>query len=64
MYLCPCFIFLVLFYCRELYEKGMRAFVSFIQSYAKHECNFIFKFKGEKLNPSNADATFIQSTRT
>ena len=33
---------------RALYEKGMRAFVSFIQSYIKHECNMIFRLKGEQ----------------
>ncbi|KAL8624710.1 ATP-dependent RNA helicase ddx55 [Nucella lapillus] len=30
---------------RALYDKGMRAFVSFIQSYIKHECNMIFRLK-------------------
>ena len=35
----------VLFY-RAMYEKGLQAFVSFIQSYAKHECNLIFRVKG------------------
>lgn len=30
---------------REVYEKGLRAFVSFIQFYAKHECNLIFRLK-------------------
>ena len=30
---------------RELYEKGIRAFVSFIQSYRKHECNITFQVK-------------------
>lgn len=30
---------------RALYEKGTRAFVSFIQSYAKHECSLIFRVK-------------------
>lgn len=30
---------------RELFEKGMRAFVSFIQSYRKHECSLIFQLK-------------------
>ena len=28
---------------REIYEKGLQAFVSFIQSYRKHECNLIFQ---------------------
>jgi ATP-dependent RNA helicase DDX55/SPB4 len=30
---------------RAVYEKGMRAFVSFVQSYAKHECYLIFQMK-------------------
>merc|ERR1712226_146917 len=30
---------------RDLYQKGLRAFVSFIQSYRKHECNIIFQLK-------------------
>ena len=30
---------------RAVFERGMRAFVSFIQSYAKHECYSIFRMK-------------------
>lgn len=30
---------------RAIFEKGMRAFVSFVQSYAKHECSLIFRIK-------------------
>ncbi|XP_060699298.1 ATP-dependent RNA helicase DDX55 [Hemiscyllium ocellatum] len=30
---------------RAIFEKGMKAFVSFIQSYAKHECSLIFRIK-------------------
>ncbi|PVD31316.1 hypothetical protein C0Q70_06728 [Pomacea canaliculata] len=30
---------------RDFFEKGVRAFVSFIQSYSKHECNMIFRLK-------------------
>ena len=30
---------------RAMYEKGARAFVSFVQSYLKHECNMIFRIK-------------------
>eukprot|EP00794_Sanderia_malayensis_P013842 gene13842-15288_t len=30
---------------RDLYEKGIRAYVSFIQAYKKHECSLIFSFK-------------------
>lgn len=31
---------------RALYEKGVRAFVSFVQSYGKHECGLLFQVKG------------------
>jgi len=31
--------------CREIYEKGLKAFVSAIQAYSKHECKLIFKLK-------------------
>ncbi|XP_048199071.1 ATP-dependent RNA helicase DDX55 isoform X2 [Perognathus longimembris pacificus] len=30
---------------RAMFEKGMRAFVSHIQAYAKHECSLIFRLK-------------------
>ncbi|XP_038655398.1 ATP-dependent RNA helicase DDX55 [Scyliorhinus canicula] len=30
---------------RAIFEKGMKAFVSFIQSYAKHQCSLIFRLK-------------------
>ncbi|XP_069880961.1 ATP-dependent RNA helicase DDX55 [Dipodomys merriami] len=30
---------------RAVFEKGMRAFVSHVQAYAKHECNLIFRLK-------------------
>ncbi|KAL8180171.1 UNVERIFIED_CONTAM: ATP-dependent RNA helicase ddx55 [Gekko kuhli] len=30
---------------RAMYEKGMRAFVSCVQAYAKHECSLIFRIK-------------------
>ncbi|KAI8507384.1 ATP-dependent RNA helicase ddx55 [Branchiostoma belcheri] len=30
---------------RAMYEKAMRAFVSFVQFYRKHECSLIFRFK-------------------
>uniref|UniRef100_UPI00398ECF9C ATP-dependent RNA helicase DDX55 isoform X2 n=1 Tax=Pristiophorus japonicus TaxID=55135 RepID=UPI00398ECF9C len=30
---------------RAIFEKGMKGFVSFIQSYAKHECSLIFRIK-------------------
>lgn len=28
---------------RDVYEKGMKAFVSFVQFYRKHECSLIFR---------------------
>ncbi|XP_048875994.1 ATP-dependent RNA helicase DDX55 [Brienomyrus brachyistius] len=30
---------------RAVYERGMRAFVSHVQAYAKHECSLIFRVK-------------------
>lgn len=33
--------------CREIYEKGLKAFVSMIQAYSKHQCTVIFKLKGK-----------------
>ncbi|XP_043924489.1 ATP-dependent RNA helicase DDX55 [Protopterus annectens] len=30
---------------RAVFERGMRAFVSTVQAYAKHECNLIFRIK-------------------
>ena len=30
---------------RDIFEKGMRAFVSYVQSYNKHECRLIFSVK-------------------
>ncbi|CAO2629679.1 ATP-dependent RNA helicase DDX55 [Lemmus lemmus] len=30
---------------RAVFEKGMKAFVSFVQAYAKHECSLIFRLK-------------------
>ncbi|MEQ2169085.1 hypothetical protein GOODEAATRI_021199, partial [Goodea atripinnis] len=30
---------------RAMFDKGMRAFVSFVQAYAKHECSLIFRVK-------------------
>ncbi|XP_040203209.1 ATP-dependent RNA helicase DDX55 [Rana temporaria] len=32
-------------YDRAMFEKGMKAFVSYVQAYAKHECNLIFRVK-------------------
>ena len=34
-------------YFRAIFEKSMQAFVSYVQAYAKHECNLLFRFKGE-----------------
>lgn len=34
---------------RAVFERGMRAFVSFVQAYAKHECSLIFRLKGQCL---------------
>lgn len=33
---------------RAVYEKGMKAFVSYVQAYAKHECSLIFRMKGKQ----------------
>ncbi|XP_057347180.1 ATP-dependent RNA helicase DDX55 isoform X4 [Manis pentadactyla] len=30
---------------RAMFEKGMKAFVSYVQAYVKHECNLIFRLK-------------------
>ncbi|XP_053444719.1 ATP-dependent RNA helicase DDX55 isoform X2 [Nycticebus coucang] len=30
---------------RAVFEKGIKAFVSYVQAYAKHECNLIFRLK-------------------
>ncbi|XP_041826531.1 ATP-dependent RNA helicase DDX55 [Melanotaenia boesemani] len=30
---------------RAMFERGMRAFVSYVQAYAKHECSLIFRVK-------------------
>ncbi|KAM6051765.1 ATP-dependent RNA helicase DDX55 isoform 2-T2 [Theristicus caerulescens] len=30
---------------RAVFEKGMKAFVSYVQAYAKHECHLIFRIK-------------------
>ncbi|XP_074868369.1 ATP-dependent RNA helicase DDX55 isoform X1 [Carettochelys insculpta] len=30
---------------RDMFEKGMKAFVSCVQAYAKHECSLIFRIK-------------------
>jgi ATP-dependent RNA helicase DDX55/SPB4 len=30
---------------RAIFEKGAKAYVSFVQSYIKHECSMIFRVK-------------------
>lgn len=32
---------------RAMFDRGMRAFVSNVQAYAKHECSLLFRIKGE-----------------
>lgn len=32
---------------RAMFDRGMRAFVSYVQAYAKHECSLIFRIKGK-----------------
>lgn len=32
---------------RAMFDRSMRAFVSYVQAYAKHECSLIFRIKGE-----------------
>jgi len=34
---------------RAVMDKAQRAFVSYIQAYAKHECNVILRLKGKIL---------------
>lgn len=41
---------------RAVFEKGMKAFVSYVQAYAKHECNLIFRIKG------NSQQRLVSST--
>lgn len=36
---------------RAMFDRGMRAFVSYVQAYAKHECSLIFRIKGEDKTP-------------
>lgn len=47
---------------RAMFDRGMRAFVSFVQAYAKHECSLIFRVKGEK--QSLSVLRFISLERT
>lgn len=32
---------------RAMFDRAMRAFVSYVQAYAKHECSLIFRVKGK-----------------
>lgn len=32
---------------RAVFDRSMRAFVSYVQAYAKHECSLIFRVRGE-----------------
>ena len=41
-------IFFFEFLLRDVYEKGMKAFVSFVQFYRKHECSLIFRSNGKE----------------
>jgi hypothetical protein len=34
---------------RDVFQKGTKAFVSFIQAYSKQECYLIFRSKGEPI---------------
>ena len=43
---------------RAVFEKGMKAFVSYVQAYAKHECNLIFRIKGNS-QPELASFTVL-----
>lgn len=36
---------------RAMFDRSMRAFVSYVQAYAKHECSLIFRVKGENSQP-------------
>lgn len=45
---------------RAVFEKGMKAFVSYVQAYAKHECNLIFRIKG---NSQQGSHCFSQITK-
>lgn len=35
---------------RLLYEKSIKAFVSFAQFYRKHDCSLLFKIHGESMS--------------
>lgn len=33
---------------RAIFDRSMKAFVSYVQAYAKHECSLIFRIKGKQ----------------
>lgn len=41
--------------CRELYESGLKAFVSFVHFYHKHECKLIFQPKSKLLQTTEGE---------
>lgn len=46
---------------RAMFDRGMRAFVSYVQAYAKHECSLIFRIKGGKKDILDSVVTYTQS---
>lgn len=44
---------------RAMFDRGMRAFVSFVQAYAKHECSLIFRIKGAKTDTGHLRSTSL-----
>ncbi|XP_072456768.1 ATP-dependent RNA helicase DDX55 isoform X2 [Notamacropus eugenii] len=46
---------------RAVFEKGMKAFVSCVQAYAKHECNLIFRLKDK--NREKQRQKFLEQQR-
>uniref|UniRef100_A0A8C2E0H5 ATP-dependent RNA helicase n=1 Tax=Cyprinus carpio TaxID=7962 RepID=A0A8C2E0H5_CYPCA len=48
---------------RAMFEKGMKAFVSCVQAYAKHECSLIFRIK-EIIHRIKMISTLRPSTQT
>lgn len=42
---------------RAMFDRGMRAFVSYVQAYAKHECSLIFRIKGEETHSTSQDSS-------
>lgn len=47
---------------RAVFEKGMKAFVSYVQAYAKHECNLIFRIKGNSRQQLVSFTVIFQKT--